>query len=205
MTDIQREGQREKQAPGRTLGWCPEPKADVQPLSHPAIPEWDFLLFHILSSICWCLVSGFWPFKMRAVVSDCCLNGHIFIVAYNLLELIHCKCLPLWSFFCCLPLSKRYLQFLDEVRYFSFFLQMESLFILDPLSWLTKMMQNRYLVYWLKCPWFGCLGGSVGWASAMGSRHDPGVPGASPTSGFPWRACFSLCLCLCLSWCVSHE
>jgi len=29
----------------------------------------------------------------------------------------------------------------------------------------------------------GRLGGSVGWATAFGSGHDPGVPGSSPTSG----------------------
>ena len=44
----QRQRQREKQAPCResnvqldpgTAGSCPEPKADVQPLSHPGIPK----------------------------------------------------------------------------------------------------------------------------------------------------------------------
>ena len=43
----QRHSQREKQAPcgapdvgldPRTLGSCPEPKTDAQPLSHPGIP-----------------------------------------------------------------------------------------------------------------------------------------------------------------------
>ena len=29
----------------------------------------------------------------------------------------------------------------------------------------------------------GRLGGSVGWATAFGSGHDPGVPGLSPASG----------------------
>ena len=50
MKDLEREvepRQREKQAPWRkpnvglhpgTLGSCPEPKADTQPLSHPGIP-----------------------------------------------------------------------------------------------------------------------------------------------------------------------
>ena len=36
-------------------------------------------------------------------------------------------------------------------------------------------------------------------------RHDPGVPGSSPTSGSLQGACFSLCLCLCISLSVSHE
>ena len=55
MKDAQREREREeqKQAEGEagsmqgvqlgldpeTLGSCPEPKADAQPLSHPAVPE----------------------------------------------------------------------------------------------------------------------------------------------------------------------
>ena len=48
----QRHRQREKQAPCRepdaglhpgTLGSQPEPKADVQPLSHPGAPILDFL------------------------------------------------------------------------------------------------------------------------------------------------------------------
>ena len=52
MRDTQRERQRqrqkEKQAPcrepnvglhPRTLGSCPEPKADIQPLSHPGVPR----------------------------------------------------------------------------------------------------------------------------------------------------------------------
>ena len=43
----QRRGQREKQTPCRepdmgldpeTLGSCPEPKTDAQPLSHPGVP-----------------------------------------------------------------------------------------------------------------------------------------------------------------------
>ena len=38
-----------------------------------------------------------------------------------------------------------------------------------------------------------------GLAPAFGPRHDPGVPGSSPTSGSLHGACFSLCLCLCLS------
>ena len=29
----------------------------------------------------------------------------------------------------------------------------------------------------------GRLGGPVGWATAFGSGHDPGVPGSSPASG----------------------
>ena len=54
MRDTERERQRhrkreEKQAPCRepdagldpeTLGSCPEPKADAQPLSHPGVPMW---------------------------------------------------------------------------------------------------------------------------------------------------------------------
>ena len=44
------------------------------------------------------------------------------------------------------------------------------------------------------------------WVSALGSEHDPRVPGSSPTLGSLQGACFSsLCLCLCLSLCVSHE
>ena len=39
--------------------------------------------------------------------------------------------------------------------------------------------------------------------SAFGSGCDPGVLGSSPTSGFLYGACFSLCLCLCLSLSVS--
>lgn len=47
QTERQRQRQREKQAPSRepdaglnsrTLGSCPEPKADVQPLSGPGAP-----------------------------------------------------------------------------------------------------------------------------------------------------------------------
>ena len=49
MRDTERERQRAKQAPWRepdvglnprTPGSCPEPKADVQPLSHPGVPTW---------------------------------------------------------------------------------------------------------------------------------------------------------------------
>ena len=52
MRDTEREAgrhrQREKQAPAgdhdvrldpRTVGSCPEPKADAQPLSHPSVPK----------------------------------------------------------------------------------------------------------------------------------------------------------------------
>ena len=48
----QRYRQREKQAPyrepnvelsPRTLGSCPEPKANAQPLSHPGVPIYTFL------------------------------------------------------------------------------------------------------------------------------------------------------------------
>jgi len=35
----------------------------------------------------------------------------------------------------------------------------------------------------LKTAFVGHLGGSVGYATAFGSDHDPGVPGSSPTSG----------------------
>ena len=55
MTDRERQRHRqmEKQAPCRepdggldpsTLGSCPEPKADAQPLSHPGVPPSGFLL-----------------------------------------------------------------------------------------------------------------------------------------------------------------
>ena len=49
----QRHRQREKQAPRRDPdvgtrspdpGSCPEPKADAQPLSHPGVPPYLFLL-----------------------------------------------------------------------------------------------------------------------------------------------------------------
>ena len=55
MRDIEREAetrQREKQAPCRDpdvglnpgiLGSCPEPKADAQLLSHPGVPDSEFL------------------------------------------------------------------------------------------------------------------------------------------------------------------
>ena len=41
------------------------------------------------------------------------------------------------------------------------------------------------------------------WVSALGSDHDPGVPGSSSVSGSPQGDCFSFCLCFCLSLCVS--
>ena len=51
MSDTKREREAERQAEGEagslpdaglnpgTLGSCPEPKADTEPLSHPGIPE----------------------------------------------------------------------------------------------------------------------------------------------------------------------
>ena len=53
----QRHRQREKQAPcgepdvgldPRTLGSCPEPKADAQPLSHPGVPHYYFLTKNLI-------------------------------------------------------------------------------------------------------------------------------------------------------------
>ena len=49
----------------------------------------------------------------------------------------------------------------------------------------------------------GCLGGSVGWAAAFGSGHDPSVLGWSPASGSllgrePASPSASACLFVCL-------
>ena len=62
MRDTERERQRhrqmEKQAPcqeldaeldPRTLGSCPEPKADPQPLSHPGVPTTIIFLIPLTS------------------------------------------------------------------------------------------------------------------------------------------------------------
>ena len=77
-TERQRHRQREKQAPHRepngeldcrTLGSCPEPKADAEPLSHPGIqvfPIWMQKKMQILK--CWgCTYS----IKLKEVFFEC--------------------------------------------------------------------------------------------------------------------------------------
>ena len=61
------------------------------------------------------------------------------------------------------------------------------------------------MLTWIKMVNMGTSGWLMGWASALGSQHDPRVPGSSPASGSLRGACFSLCLCLFPILCVTHE
>ena len=54
----------------------------------------------------------------------------------------------------------------------------------------------------VRTPKWGCLGGSIGEASAFSSGHDPRVLGLSPGSGSLLIGCLPLPLPLTLSWCA---